>query len=409
MIRKLKVVALVLAIALVFSGCSMITKNSDRVGKQVVATVNNAPVTRNQVETYYKMQYFISSYYQDTANLSKLDDNTKTALKSAVEDVAKQTALVQKATELGYKLTDDEKSTNKAHADSLFTYIKQSIQSQVEEAAKTDKNVDVNSKVDSEYKAKLTEMGFTSDDYANLLNNAALIEKLKDYTDKQVQVTDDDVTKWYNDTLVAQQAAMDKDPTVFATDVNSNQVVTYIPEDTIAVKQVLLTYKDTDISDVAKQLYTDGDKNEAMAVLKPQIDAMTPDAHNIVSKLKSGTSIDEMIKQYGNDPDMASGGSKATTGYLVGNSTKDYIQEFKDAALKLTKVGDVSDPVTTYYGLHILQTNKVYTKGTIPFDSIKDLIKSALLPNMQNDKYSKMEDQWAKEAKITYDKDRMFN
>jgi parvulin-like peptidyl-prolyl isomerase len=415
LIKWFKAVALVLAAVLFFSGCSMITKNSDKVENQAVATVNGTPVYRYQVEKYFEITYFLESYYYSgygsSVDLSSTDAraSNKSYLESTVDNLAYLEVLKQKANEFGLALTDDEKTSNRTNADDFFSSIKDSIQTEVESAAKTDATIDITSEVESQYEAQLTAMGFTADDYYNFLNDQKLLSKVDDYTHQFAEVTDDDVTKWYNDTLAQQKKDMDSTPSVFATDVYGSYIITYIPEDTIAVKQVLLTYADTNLSAVATQLYSDEDTKEAMAILKPQIDELTIKAQDIVQQLKNGTSIDDLIAKYGEDPDMASGGTRATTGYLVGSSTINYLDEFKNAAIQLKNVGDVSDPVVTYYGLHVLQAIKVYKKGEVSFDSLKDQIKAALLPTKQTAKQTELEDQWKSEAKITYDKGRMFN
>ena len=57
----------------------------------------------------------------------------------------------------------------------------------------------------------------------------------------------------------------------------------------------------------------------------------------------------------------------------------------------------------------MLQTIKVYKKGVVPFDEIKDAIKTALLPTKQQEKYDELIEQWKNESKIGYDKARLYN
>jgi parvulin-like peptidyl-prolyl isomerase len=250
--------------------------------------------------------------------------------------------------------------------------------------------------------------GFTPDSYYEYLCNKAIVTKVQDNIKNQAAVSDEDVKKWYDESLAAQQKDMDADPTLFSTNMNSNLICAYVPEDTVAVKQVLIKYKDTDLQEVAQKLYTDGKKEEAMKLLQGEIASLMPTAQDIQSKLNTGGNIDDLIKQYGEDPGMTSGTS-ATLGYLVGASTKNYVQEFTDAALKLKNAGEISAPFATYYGVHVMQVVKVYTKGVIPFDQLKDQIKTALLPSKQDEKLSETEKQWLGEAKVTYDRARLTN
>jgi len=406
--RKLKVVAIIVAAVLMLTGCAMFTRNETRAANQVVATVNGTQVHRYQVEKYFHIAYFeVNQTPVDTlASASKSDYRTQ--LSAAVETYAKQLVLIQKARQLGLSLSEDDKASNRKSADEAFGSVKESIKASVEDEAKTNTSLNVDAETEERYQAELKTLGFNADDYFDYLNDQTLITKVEEYAKQFAQVTDEDAKSWYDQMLAEQQKKMDADPSVFATNVYSSHICTYIPEDTVAVKQVLLAYKDKDLSEVAQQLYNDGKTEEAMAILKPQIDELTPEAESIARQLKDGANIDDLIKQYGEDPGMTSG-TTAKTGYLVGNSTKNFLQQFKDEALKLKNVGDVSQPLATYYGIHVLQAIKIYKKGVVAYDEIKDQIKTALLPSKQAEKVAELEEQWYKEANITYDKERLFN
>lgn len=450
--KKLKIIALALACALIFSGCSLMSIDTKRVQNQVVATVNGTPITRQRVEmeakssdeyAYYAYYYGMTDEQLQTGDMKEWYDNL---LNTTLDKLVSDELLLQKAPELGVSLTDQEKSDKRTAADEQFSSLKDQLRTQVEQemhpspspsptasasampsptptpaptatpapsasaeptATPTPDPV-VEAEVEKRYQESIDQSGFTTDSYYEYLCNQALVTKVQDYIKNEASVSDEDVKKWYDDTLATQQKDMDADPTKFASNMNSNLICTYVPEDTVAVKQVLLKYKDSDLQQVAQKLYTDGKTDEAMKLLQGEIAALMPTATDIETKLNAGKSIDDLIKEYGEDPGMTSGTS-ATIGYLVGASTKDYVKEFTDEALKLKNVGEVSAPFTTYYGVHVMQAIKVYTKGVVPFDSLKDQIKTALLPSVQDAKLSDTTKQWLGEAKVTYDRGRLTN
>lgn len=450
--KKLKIIALAVAVALIFSGCSMFSVNEDRVQSQVAASVNGISITRHQVEIGAEesdeYQYYLYNYGFTEKDLIENKD-----LKAWYDDLLSRTLdqmvidelLIQKAPELGIALTEEEKQEKRTEADELFKNAKDMIRSQVESElapsaspeasaspdasaspeasalpdasvlpeaspspAATADPAAVEAEVEKRYQDMLAEAPYTPDTYYDSLCRQQLITKVMDHIYGLAEVTDEDVSAWYNESVTAQQTEMDADPTAFATNMNNNRICVYVPEDTVAVKQVLVTYKDQDIAEVARQLYSDGKTEEAMKLLKGQIDELMPAMRDIQQRLKNGESVDSLIAEFGEDPGMTSG-MAATLGYLVGESTTTYLTEFKDAALKLTAVGSVSDPVPTYYGLHVLQAVKVYKKGVVPFDELKDAIKTALLPTKQEQKYSETIEQWKNESKVTYDKGRLYN
>lgn len=448
--KKLKIIALVLACALIFSGCSLMSIDPERVRNQAVATVNGTPITRQQVEngakssdeySYYVYYYGMTDEQLQSGDMKEWYQNL---LSTTLDQMVNNEVLLQRAPELGISLTDQEKSDERALADEQFSSMKDQIRVQVEtemnptpspspsgEASATPSPMPspspspspsasaeptptpspdpvVEAEVESRYQTAMDESGFTPDTYYEYLCNQALVTKVQDYIKNEASVSDEDVRKWYDDTLAAQQKEMDEDPTVFSTDMNSNLICTYVPEDTVAVKQVLVKYKDADLQEVAQKLYTDGKIDEAMKLLQGEIASLTPTLKDIQSRIKAGENIDDLIKEYGEDTGMTSGTS-ATIGYLVGASTTDYVKEFTDAALKLKNVGDVSDPFATYYGVHVMQVIKVYNKGVVPFEDLADQIKTALLPTKQNEKLADTTKQWLGEAKVTYDRGRLTN
>ena len=426
MSRKIRVIALIAAFALMLSGCSLFTVDEDLVNAQTVASVNGKAITRSQVEqTLLSSQSFMYEmyYYGVTYEDFKKDDKAKAwyveNLNYTLDRLVEEELLRLKAAEMGIALTDEEKAEKREEADAEFQYAKEQIRSEVEqEFGLIDENGEqtgaeadeaaIDAEVEKRYQEFLGTSDFTPDMYYEQLYNQALVAKVTDYVKGLAEVTDEDVRKWYDDTLAVQQPQMDETPTVFADNMNKNLINTYVPEDTYALKHVLIKYKDEDLTEVATELYTGGKEAEAMELLKGEIEALTPAMLEVKQRLEAGESIDELIKELGEDPGMASG-TTAATGYIVGESTTTYVKEFKDAALKLTSVGQISGPVATYYGLHVLQNIKTYKKGIIPFEDLKDSIKTALLPGRQTAKYKDTLEQWKSEANITYDRARLEN
>ncbi len=443
--KKVKIVALVLAFALMLSGCSLFRVDEELVKAQTVAWVNGTAITRQQVEiaTQSSQSFLYEMYYYgfEEEDLKEDEDTKKWYLEylnSSLDMLVENELLRQKAPELGISLSEEEKQEKREEVNAEFELIKEQIRSEVEtelgvadtgedtgaegeqpaespaptqsaEAESPAPAVDeaaIEAEVEKRYQEYITESDFSPDKYYDMLCGQLLTEKVAEYVKGLAAVSDEEVKKWYDDTIALQQKEMDEDPTVFASNMNSNLICTYVPEDTIAVKQVLIKFKDQDVAEVAKQLYST-DKAQAMKLLEAQIEVLNPQMLEIKTKLEAGEDIDKLIKDFGEDEGMTTGAA-ATIGYLVGESTTTYLEEFKNAAMAL-KEGQVSAPVATYYGLHVLKNIKTYKKGVIPFDGLKDSIKTALLPGNQQKKYEETIEQWKSEADIKYDRARLEN
>ncbi len=80
--------------------------------------------------------------------------------------------------------------------------------------------------------------------------------------------------------------------------------------------------------------------------------------------MKKGADFATLAKEKSKDPGAADGGD-------LGYFTKDQmVPEFSDAAFKLDK-GQISDPVHTQFGWHIIKVEDKRTKPTPTFDQVK--------------------------------------
>jgi peptidyl-prolyl cis-trans isomerase C len=97
--------------------------------------------------------------------------------------------------------------------------------------------------------------------------------------------------------------------------------------------------------------------------------ATEDEAKEIEAELKKGANFATLAKQKSKDPGAADGGD-------LGYFTKDQmVPEFSEAAFKLDK-GQISDPVKTQFGWHIIQVVDKRTKPTPTLDEVKGQIQN---------------------------------
>ncbi len=111
-----------------------------------------------------------------------------------------------------------------------------------------------------------------------------------------------------------------------------------------------------------------------------------------IAKEATADNFDELIKTYNKD------GGQTEDGYYV-TADSNFVTEFKTAALDLKKAGDISKPVKSQYGYHIILATAVneYT----PYEQF--------LQTYLGEKYNELDRQyaekWLKEANIVYNDD----
>ncbi len=155
-------------------------------------------------------------------------------------------------------------------------------------------------------------------------------------------------------------------------------------EDDAALENLTLPELQAKLSDLQQQL--DALKVACIAKLQPKID-------EIQAKIAAGEDFDKLIETYGQDDGMKNDPTK-TNGYYVSLNSQMWDDEFTSAAMALQKVGDISQPVLSQSGVHIIKYIADVTPGAVPLEQIKDEIKEETLDSAKNDLYDKTIQEW---------------
>lgn len=83
------------------------------------------------------------------------------------------------------------------------------------------------------------------------------------------------------------------------------------------------------------------------------LDSRKDTIDEIMKKLADGANFEDLIAEYGTDPGMQDE-TNLKNGYSVCKESTTLTPEFVDAAAALEKIGDVSAPVVSNFGIHIL-------------------------------------------------------
>ena len=99
----------------------------------------------------------------------------------------------------------------------------------------------------------------------------------------------------------------------------------------------------------------------------------------IYSKVKTGEDFSELARQFSDDKSTAKKG-----GELPWFSAGRMVLEFEEAAFKLAKNGDVTEPVLTQFGWHLIK--RVDKKDIAPFSELKADIKNKVSKDSRSQK-----------------------
>lgn len=161
-------------------------------------------------------------------------------------------------------------------------------------------------------------------------------------------------------------------------------------------------YKGVSVSDAEAKAYYD--KNQSQYTEQPNkfnlshILVKTEDeAKKVETRLKNGEDFAAVAKSVSTDP-----GSKDKGGNLgeIAANDQNYDPTFMAAAIKLNQ-GQVSEPVHSQFGWHVIKCISKTNYPVKPFDKVKADVKNTLLQNKQKTKFDDTVAKWKKAAKIT--------
>ena len=89
-------------------------------------------------------------------------------------------------------------------------------------------------------------------------------------------------------------------------------------------------------------------------------------ANDLLNQLKGGASFEDLAKANSADP-----GSAARGGDLGFFSAGNMVRPFEDAVNKLAKPGDLSEPIESQFGYHIIRLEERRPQGRQSFDEVR--------------------------------------
>ena len=280
--KGIALIAMLLAAALMLSGCNLIGYDAELDGAQAVAKVGDTEITKAEWADYrdylveYEQQY-MQQYYGFTLPVDEASMASYGEL--ALEQLIESVVVEDKMEELGYlELTEEENAEVEEYATSMTDLYKMLIRYQnypdletveeeqerlaaeAAEATPSEPQEAVatitNAMLDEMLTNDLNTIGYTHDYFVRTQTMSKQSEKLKAYTYEGVTVTDAQVKDEFDSRMASQKESYDANPASYAYAEQNGSDLYYMPAGYRGVKNLLIQLSD-EKQDEIKQLNSD--------------------------------------------------------------------------------------------------------------------------------------------------------
>lgn len=355
---------ILLALVLLCAGCA--PKEPVDV---IVARVGDAEITRQEFRVAFNRQfakeYYAGGDFSTNESVTELQD-------SVINNMIQTIILEQKYAGYGIALTEEEEASLVEANEKTMT----NTVAEFEKKAQEEGAADISARAMELFLESVTNEGYGSlDAYAayNLREErqSALKNKLFDLLSQEVTLTDEEAKKYFDAQLVIDTKKYASSTETFEQkqyeyESSGGMPPLYAPEGFIRVKHILV------------------EKIEL--------------AEQLVQRLQNGEDFDTLMDEYGADPGMKSEPMR-TLGYLLCENTS-FIEEFKKAALALEAVNDITAPVESTYGYHIIKKVDNLESGPFLWDDVKAYYTQFKLKELRTQYLSKVVSEWMRQEKI---------
>jgi len=367
--------ALAVGTAMLFAGgCQFVEYDKEADMAQVVAEIGDVQITKGEVldQVEATMEMYVA-YYGIEAGSDQYKELETAAKQSVFDSLVELQLVLKKAEKEGTTLTEDEKKDAQASYDDVIAGYEEQAKTNLEESGKKSDEItdaDVKKEVDSLLKAQ----GYTRDKIREAIEQEAIYTKYNEAFVKDLKASAEQIKQYYDQQLETQKKDYDESISNLDSDFSAGSVVLYYPVRCVLVTQVLVKISDEEEEaiDALKNdttLSQSDIESRTQKLLDQALPKIKSTADKVYDLAKSGEDFAGLIDKYNDDPGMEEALEQG--GYLVHEDSSFY-NEFEQAALALKKAGDISKPVTTEKGYHIICAQTVYDAGhEVPFDSVK--------------------------------------
>ena len=439
--RKKSLLALLLAAMLLLSGCALITVDEEVDNARVIIDVNGETIDKQTVNNYVDYQInqneYMNQLYSALGMSLGLTTDRASIQTQVIDSYVNSLVAKQKAAALGFdQMTEEDNAAiEEAAQESYHEYLHQ-IASAYLDTTDLDEE-----EQEAKAEAYIQEHNLSGKDaFIQSATEEKAVEKLRADAVKDVAVTEEELNAALAEKAEANKTTYDTTPDQYGYAVNNGTVVYYAPAGYRFVKQILVKFTEEDSAAITEKTEAqtaaqtalteaqtaldeaaeDADKDalqaavdeaqtaldEAAAALEAALEAayqtIQEKTDEIYAKATAeDADFDALVAEFNEDTGMPA------VGYAVREGYSYFVSAFTEAAMALANVGDVSQPVKSSYGYHILQYSADIPEGTVALDTVRETLEDELLATKHSEAYTAALAAWVEEADVKTYPDRL--
>ena len=237
--------------------------------------------------------------------------------------------------------------------------------------------------------------GVTVQSISDALKKDFWRQKLFDSVTAQVEVTDEDLAAAYDALLAAQKAQFEASTDEYDYARLTGETIVYNPEGYRVVRQIFFApdaeaqARCVALTDERSELDPYGDAEriaEIDAALAEIYAPLEEAAAAAQARVAAGERFEAVAREYGGAEEC-----------WVGPNTVRWSEAFTQAALALAKPDDVSEPVRSVSGVHLIQYVRDVEAGEVPLEDVRDSLTAGLLSERRGEAYAAQQAAWREE------------
>lgn len=240
--------------------------------------------------------------------------------------------------------------------------------------------------------AYLNENGYSYEQMLEEAKQNAWRDLLYEYVTKDMTIGEAELQEFYDSQVTTAEMTYSADFMEYEMDSESGRAIVWHPEGVRRVEAIQLSFNaDQSVEYLSLQAAAENGDAQSQTQLDELYQQLEQQAQTALERIKAGEDFLTVAHDYGGAEEISVSDQSTLRG-----------EAFRDAAMSLKEIGDVSEVVRTDGGVCILRYVSDVTAGTVPLEEVADELRENYEAEIRSNLYNTTVLGWMEEADIQY-------